>query len=1491
MNLYCVRAHGFICFLFLIVTSFPARASPPAAPDSALEFVKEHTAALKNPDALNDRLFQPALSPDREFETFDGSTRYKANLMCSSEAPVVRVTGYPVGSLTGIGELNLRIEYDRDLDGTMEGVLTVNNVAGMCGNGVIRDCSPSGSWRNCRYCRWILEGGVIREQCDYGGPNGSQAPVGPQGMRGCFCFNASCGAPVMSMLETVLSFAAGGIVDQLRVLNPALAISKTEYKPESLQLSYLGTKVSNCSEVDGDTKLAELTHLYGKFDFPTADVIRSAEADPAHPYNSIAQNFGADGSTYQKCIMEAKVGVETKEVARSAKLDFGIGVDRDGGSQQCYWFQGNMCGTVFGETGDLGVCIDRIVPAGISDICNQLLVNSGTFTSITNVSDYRATSGVGNYIGCYGSENDAADQLWEMTCFGKRSDDVFVCRSPSMSLPGKTITNAPYNQALYQGCEEIREPVNSCATLEQRRVEGECQLQTELADGVYTVRDGAGTGLEPAQSCKTYSGGLRSIRVCEPWWKRERVYRCNAEEPDFSKIKERAVHVGNTIDYDFDDNLWNQQGDLTWEGDKKTTRVFDPNLEFMPAAESCIPGCRIRKAAKVTDVYVPGQGKLEADGNYHMDSDGQLSTSVNRDTVVEYIKECDQQDRTWHCPVEDGETMVTGCQCFDQDSFGQVVGTLQAANMASTNMICSSGENMGVCTPEKQGVQTKRVICGDFSLSSSGDVQIDPSGIQDCQPKLWRGTEVQGQAHRVEATDAYQCKAFVPGYPEDDHFENNLGPLVPLSAWFDIPVQEAGPRIIDLLKTDTRFIPDPGPGCPCGGKAHALPSAGGLITTKDGATTCSWTVETSVANINREDKLGLRPADKDPFGDAFLYFSRIGSWGGSTTGTCTQSSPPDEITTAAKECVWLRDREDCAQGNWISYRGAFDVRPQGSGTATYYVGAVPLTGSDKGIDLHIWYQEHDHLGTVQLLVYSDGCPGGAFVPGSAWSFQLPDGHTASTTRQGAVPASCLKGSSLQVYIHSEGGRDYSGRHLWADQIYYRSLSCTQTAEYGCLAQTATMPANCVSDGTTTYCAQSGLVGPQVTDLHSIIAYTTRQIPMFSQKLPSGASNLSVRTDFDTMCLRGNAAIEYRTGACPGWRQGYATDINCSYHEELGGGAHVCPFSTAFAIPDACLSGKLELRLSMGGARSDSRCTGSLRASVQYEHKTCRSEPRYVCEDQTACSAACGIVRKYACANGLIVSDPSLCPRWICSKMPGASFQTQADCTAACAEPVACNAQSDDFRFKVTIRNKANDYLSVLDMVSPDKVSIDTWSYPYEDRILQQCVDRYTQPDLAFTDPATGGKFQFSPMDRLIYHWSAERGEAARDGSSGIPHSLPKYPPVYRPQTDGGKTTIPNTPMYWDKRVSGVWADEDSLRLGYFTLQAGGLLPYVYYYQCPTGKIRPGTANACGATPPFGGIDWTVQGPMCFEHRCDPDATIEPDNNYGGCGMVSDGNWQ
>jgi hypothetical protein len=254
-------------------------ASPPLTLDQALEAAKQHKNSIKNSDAINDKIFRPAMSSDQDFVTFDGKTSFKANLVCQSDAPVVQVKAFPVGNLQSVGELNIRVEYDKDLDGVLEGSITINNVGGMCGNGFVKNCSPSGSWRGCRFCQWTLDSGVLKEKCDLG--NAAQAaPIGPQGMKGCFCFNASCGAPVMSMLENILSFAASGILNVLREQNNTMVVTKSDYSPEAFSLSYMGAKVAGCKEAGNNATIAGLTGLMGKFDFPGAEALAKAEADP-----------------------------------------------------------------------------------------------------------------------------------------------------------------------------------------------------------------------------------------------------------------------------------------------------------------------------------------------------------------------------------------------------------------------------------------------------------------------------------------------------------------------------------------------------------------------------------------------------------------------------------------------------------------------------------------------------------------------------------------------------------------------------------------------------------------------------------------------------------------------------------------------------------------------------------------------------------------------------------------------------------------------------------------------------------------------------------------------------------------------------------------------------------------------------------------------------------------------------------------------------------
>ncbi len=842
-------------------------ASPPLTLDQALDAAKQHKSGIKDSAAINDKLFRPAMSNNVDFVTFDGATSFKANLVCQSDAPVVRVT--PVGNLQSVGELNLKVEYDQDLDGVLEGSLTINNVGGMCGNGFVKNCSPSGSWRKCRFCQWTLDNGVLKEKCDLG-TAAQAAPIGPQGMRGCFCFNASCGAPVMAMLENILSFAAAGVLDQLRQQNNTMVVTKSDYKPETLSLSYMGAKVSDCEETGNDASIAGLTGLMGKFDFPGGKALAEAEADPNHPYNSVVAQYGDDAGTFSKCIIEAKVGIENRRVEREVLLNFGIGVDSDGGSKQCYWFRGGYCGTVFGETRYIDVCIGRIIPAALTSLCNQFIVNAGLLHELTGVRDYRATSGLGNYIGCYGSENNRADQLWEVKCRGKRQEDVFICKSPSMGEAGKTIKNDPYNAALWQGCDEILEAENSCKQLEARRVAGECSLQSEVVDGVFTFREGASTGLQPAMSCRNTSGQKRNVTVCEPFWRKERIYRCIGPKTDWSDIKERAKYIGGNIAYDEGSAKWTGQGDLVRdEQGNRVTKVFDPNLAFMKNGQSCIPACRVSVPAKVTDLFIPGQGKLAADGSYHMPYDGELSYTLNRNTVTHSVRECESgKAGKYSCPLLPGETMVAGCECFDKGAFGQAVSSLAAIDLAATNMICSTGNDVGVCTVEDAGGTSEaQVMCGDFRVGPGGSLTAaSDKDLKPCTPKLWKGGAVANQTHVVTVTDQYRCNVSAPALPEDDHFDNDLGSLIPQPAWFDSGAQSALAAITAALRTDPDMIPDPEPGCECAGAQ------------------CSWNSQVDASAITRDNALSMKADHVEPFGAVYLNLVQTGFWEGTRAG-------------------------------------------------------------------------------------------------------------------------------------------------------------------------------------------------------------------------------------------------------------------------------------------------------------------------------------------------------------------------------------------------------------------------------------------------------------------------------------------------------------------------------------------------------------------------------------------------------------------------------
>lgn len=856
---------------------------PTPTVDEAIEATRQHAQGqLGSKGDINSRLFGPAMSSTESFTTFDGKTTFKGNIMCGSEAPVVKVEAFPVGSLNGVGEINMRLSLDVQADGTVDATTTIYNVGGMCSNGYVRDCKPSGSYKDCQYCQWVYEDGNIKERCE------KALPGKPQvfGMKGCFCFNRSCGSPIVSSMESALANAAMGLVDVVSRQNNLLAISRSEFSAGDMTLKMMGSKITDCSGVgEASPEVAELQGMYGKFDFPAEDALTNAKNDLNNPYNSINATFGKDPSVILSCQIDASITRDFAYTERPVPLTFGVGFNPD--TKECYTFSPTgSCSAMYTVTASLESCVDYVKQNRLYVLCNNY-VSSNVFNELTGYSDFNTQSDVGKYSSC--ASPNAQEQKVSAKCWGGKQDDIFTCNSPSMSLAGKSIENKPFVPQLYQGCDIVRAPKSTCTVLEDRRAKGECTLTTELVDGVFTQKDGAVTGLVPAGSCRTFEGQQRNLSFCEPFWKKERIYKCKATAVpmDFSSAKERANHIGNNIGYNKDTGAWNAQPDLViGEDGSKNYTVYDLGLHFQESNEQCIPACRVKTKGIATDSK--GAAALSSVG-----------------IAPEILKTCTQgSDKTWNCPLDADETAVTGCLCTDMGAFGQGVAAMQVISKASQDMICSSGKDVGVCE-NPDGPPKPRVVC--ITGMTSNDIsQIDPKGIKDCNPKAWIGTGVNPQKHEISATDDYHCFARVPALPEDDHFLNDIGPLIPESKWFDPVDQWARPLMLQTLSKDPDFIPDPAnENCPCDRDKSTTDENG--WTTK-----CSWTTTLSVANVNRRDVLGLNPTSDEPFGKIEYIFSAEGVWGGTTSAACVKAEPAYvEVSPLVGTCTTVPKSGTC----------------------------------------------------------------------------------------------------------------------------------------------------------------------------------------------------------------------------------------------------------------------------------------------------------------------------------------------------------------------------------------------------------------------------------------------------------------------------------------------------------------------------------------------------------------------------------------------------
>jgi len=785
--------------------------------------IQEYTKRMMTTDGAYN-LFTPLMQPSIKMNTFDGKMSFYADIACSTEATLIQVSALPSSSLTTTGELNISIAYDYDYDGRLDHMLVINNAAGACVNGAIVNCTPAGSWSNCQYGMMEFDQtGMMSLPTTL--PSGENRP--PHGLAGCFCFNASCGQNTLLKLEQILLTIGTGVLNQMRLKVPDLVVSKTKYDFESMSYSFYGTKSIHCSDTDS-AAVKERTNMYGELFFPYQSELMAQEADKDSPWSLVKEHVILKSQEYT-CTNRAAISFEQVYANEWVTLNFGIGNDSHGGTHQCYSFFGGSCGPSYFETSNHEYCWDWVVANRLADVCATAYLPSGYFTQIMDVRNLEIRSGWGNYIACYGSEENSTDRLASMECAGRKLSFMPTCMSPSMGVKGQILVNDPYDKEVFQGCYKVAPYQNGCEALEQR---SDCRVVDRVRDGYYLVRNGILTSENPPKTCRIVTAPNRTVTICEPWWEERVIYECDQAVEQWEKEKQRAQAIGDGIN--FTNGQWLTQGDIGFNEDGSTySKSILTELAFQNSSDLCVPACLVSQTYRSDQIYLPEQGKLEEDGKYHLELGESSYVSKGTISVPEVI-ECEPKNGKYVCPVGDGQTIQYDCTCSNASEFVAAIVSLSAISQASSDFICSTGEEHGQCiSSTEESPSNYRVAC------------YKDSEITDCLPFLWVANTIPPQTHFVQINSLYQC--VVPGVNANDE-EYPYSILKPLAEWFTPRLEWAKDKIRKYIADNSLDLNSlvGGNTCECAGFEHGIDICQGKA---DGSYQC---ITTNVAYDTEE---------------------------------------------------------------------------------------------------------------------------------------------------------------------------------------------------------------------------------------------------------------------------------------------------------------------------------------------------------------------------------------------------------------------------------------------------------------------------------------------------------------------------------------------------------------------------------------------------------------------------------------------------------------
>ena len=593
-----------------------------------------------------------AINTDAPMTTASGQT-FDGRIACEAASEFLRVTILP-SATNDIDQFVM--ELDTDLNGSFDRQqLYPGPISGICNNGVVR--CDAGSFNNCQYLQWSTTSGTV-----------DLVPVAPSALGACYCMNNSCGNNLLWTNRTkVLSDLTTAIARSVLTLNPRLNLGKAEPVDE-VSMRMFGGRTSCLTDSTPEqyyrnpTNMASdgaaITSTPGTVPYLVMNSpVASEHAQSVVPC-TISRTITAESLTESDILrlLDRTFGSTTSCGPGCIRYSLGDGTDNVRSGGRCTLFEDRQRTEV--RRGDR-ITSARLVYARLDDYLQVRTQGALSYTSdpswtTTTVPAPRCERGrdFNNVLNIDLTSHFRAGGIVETLLLN--------------AVSGEGQARIDMEVRFEEGCAVEPDLIsNGCAALEANTA---CGLESEIVDGVQTVRNHLTTGLSPLPSSRPLGAGSCASEVAtRDWWFTERRYTCPASTStyDLSTAEERYRTVHSSFDPasgNFNDRRVDANGTATISSE--LTALPQPDTP-----EPCQMTCRTRRPRPGAEVG------------------GGLNRSALNQTGVAYdftFRECTTDNL---CPAQVDEEIVSACDC--RSNFAQAAAMMQTIRMVKEDMACA----------------------------------------------------------------------------------------------------------------------------------------------------------------------------------------------------------------------------------------------------------------------------------------------------------------------------------------------------------------------------------------------------------------------------------------------------------------------------------------------------------------------------------------------------------------------------------------------------------------------------------------------------------------------------------------------------------------------------------------------------------------------------------------------------------------------------------